>query len=922
VWQSDYSALRPIQSVTDHTPPTPLSLDRSPVPWHRRLETLVAGAIALLIAVALGAVLLATTRLVTDRSLGRGSEDLAVARAAFSRLMVVRAQAVAAQVRLITAQAIFRSLLTEKPTAVDVGIMGTLADEFPRQLNAEFCIVTDRHGVWMAMPGWGDRGPSPPSLQSSIRSALQGDPQSTIVQIAGRLFLVVSEPARFAADTLGTMTVGLALDDRVARELAEITQSEVSLVAGRRLSGSSLQGAGRTDLERLLQSTDVRSPGPESLVLPEIGGTRYLTGTSPLTSLAGNEVVGQLVLLRDWAPTRQFIDGLKLQFARVGIIVFACALAGGLVFSRWMSRPFHDIAIAARDIAAGGHWTRQVEVRGSAEAMTMATAFNEMGTSLRHWHEMAQAQSEHLEESSQRFRSVTDSAKDAIVSTDEHGAITFWNRSAQIMFGYDEAEAMGKPLTHLVAPLDRQRYLDAFVSLARGEGGAPGSSIEMVGMRRDGTTYPIELSFSAWQRDGRTQVTAVIRDITDRKQAQEALRQRDIQLQQALRERDVQLQQAEKMEAIGRLAGGVAHDFNNLLTAIMGFGGLVRDHLLEQDPLRADIDEVLSAADRAATVTRQLLAFSRRQVVTPRIIALDQVVASTETMLRRLIGEDIILSSAADPALGRVYADPGQIEQILVNLVVNARDGMPDGGELRIDLRNVELDLASAASRHGLDPGRYVRLAVSDSGSGIEPDVISHIFEPFFTTKPDGKGTGLGMATVYGIAKQNGGYVEVESNVPQGTIFCVYFPRVDSIETIVSTGGTAASSERPSETVLLVEDDDRVRGLVAKVLGKRGYTVLVASRGDEALELVRTHPAPIHLLLCDVVMPGMSGRVVAARVTALRRDTRVLLMSGYSDDAVLRGHMEAAKMPFIRKPFSMDALAAKIREALGGPAIT
>jgi PAS domain S-box-containing protein len=847
-------------------------------------------------------VILATARLVTSQSLRRGSDDLAVARAAFSHLMDARAQAVAAEARLITAQAIFRSRLADEPTAADVAIMTTMADEFPRQLNAEFCIVTGGNGIWMAMPGWGDRGGPPPSLRSAIRSAGNGNPQSTIAQIAGRLFLIVSEPARFAAETLGTLTVGLALDDTVARQLAEITGSEVSLVAGRRLSGSSLSGTGRAALVRLLESTDVDPSRPESLGLRDLGGARYLGGASPLTSLAGSESAGQLLLLRDWAPTQQYIDRLTLQFAAVGFIVFACALAGGLVFSRRMSRSFQDIASAARDIAAGGNWARQVVVRGSTEARTLATSFNQMGMSLRHWHEEAQAKSAHLEASYERFHSVTESARDAIVSADEHGAITFWNRSAEVIFGYDEAQATGKPLTELVAPPDRQRCLDAFVSLARGEGAALGSSIEMVGMRRDASTCPIELSLSAWQDDGRTQATVVIRDITERKQAQDVLRQRD-----------GQLQQAQKMEAIGRLAGGVAHDFNNLLTAIVGFGGLVRDSLPDHDPIRADVDEVLTAADRAAGLTRQLLAFSRRQVVTPRSIALEEVVANTEKMLRRLIGEDIVLISAKAPDLGRVRADPGQIEQILVNLAVNARDAMPDGGELRIDLCDVEFDQADAPPRAGLEPGRYVRLAVSDSGSGIEPEVISHIFEPFFTTKPEGMGTGLGLATVYGIAKQNGGAVEVESSATRGTTFRVYFPRIDAPQATVRAGTTPSPVERGSETVLLVEDDDRVRGLVATVLRKRGFTVLVASRGDEALEIVRSHAAPIHLLLSDIVMPGMSGRVVAARVTELRPETRVLLMSGYSDEASPRAGVESAKMPFIQKPFSMDVLAARKR---------
>jgi PAS domain S-box-containing protein len=862
----------------------------------------------LLVAGALGALFVVTTRIVTDRSRRRGAEDLAAARSAFSRLMTARADRVVAQLRIMTALPVFRARLTEKPTALEVAAMTTMAGDCPLQLNAGFCIVTTRNGTWIAMPGWGDRGEPPMSLAAVIQAAASGAPQSAIVPVEGDLFLVVSEPARVDAETLGTITAGLALDDNVARELSEITQSQVSLVAGRHLSGSSLQGEGRAQLMRLLESDSVPSLQPGSLALQQLGDSKYLTGAFPLMSAAAGQPAGQFVLLRDWASTQQFIDELKRQFTRAGALVFIFALAGGLVFSTRVIRPFRDVAAAARDIAISRNWTSRVPVRGSSEAVTMATAFNEMSSSLRRWHEESQARSDYLESANERFHSVTESARDAIVATDEHGAITFWNRSAAVIFGYDEAGARGKSLAELMAPPDRPRCLDAFASLARGEGGAFGSSIEMEGMRRDTSTFPIELSLSAWQTDGRTHVTAVIRDITECKRAQEA----------RLR-RDEQRQQAQRMEAIGRLAGGVAHDFNNLLTAIIGFASLVRDSVPD-DPLRADIDEVLGAADRAAGLTRQLLAFSRRLAFTPQIVALDEIVANMERMLRRLIGERITLSVVSAAKLGRVRADPQQIEQVLINLAVNGRDAMPEGGELRIDLSNTELDPAGALTHPGLAPGRYVQLAVTDTGTGIAPGLVSHIFEPFFTTNPEGKGTGLGLATVYGITTQNGGHIEVESQVNRGTTFHVYFPRVDATGPVVAVHEAASPIEQASETVLLVEDDDRVRGLVANVLRKRGYTVLEASRGDDALALVERHAATIHLLLSDLVMPGMSGRSVADRVAELRPDTRVLLMSGYSDDAILCG-VEHAKTSFIQKPFSMEALAAKIREALSGPTL-
>jgi PAS domain S-box-containing protein len=883
-----------------------LSRDWSSIRWHRRLETHVVAAIALLIAIALGAVLVSTTRVVAARSAVRGSEEIAVARSAFQKVVESRAESAAAQVRLITELPIFRQFLGDEPVARDAETLRTMADTYRGQLGAEFAIVTDRNGKWVAAPGWRDANAPPEPLRSAVSSAVNGRAQSTMMAVRDRLFLVVAEPARFAEETVGSMTVGFPLDDAIARELAQVTHCEVSLVAGTSLVASSIQDAGRGELSRLLETSGGLPADAGATALHHLGPRTFLVGAFPLVSAMSGQAAGRLVLLRDWAATQQFIDEIQRQFLRAGLLVFACALAGGIVFSRRMSRPIQDVAAAAREIAAGGDWSRRVPLRGSAEAMTMAAAFNEMSTNLRHWYEDAQAKSANLEASYERFRSVTESARDAIVSTDDRGAIAFWNRSAQVIFGYEEAEITGKPLTHLIAPDDRQRYLDEFAASRSDRSVGAGRIIEMIGVRQDGGTFPME--WSAWQPGAQAHVTAVIRDITERRQAQEALKQRD-----------QRLQQAQKMEAIGRLAGGVAHDFNNLLTAIIGFGELVRDNLKETDPNRADIVEVLGAADRAASLTRQLLAFSRRQVVTPQVVALDQIVAGTERMLRRLIGEDITLSSRTVPKLGRVRADPGQIEQVLVNLSVNARDAMPDGGELRIELFNADMDARAAAALPGFEPGRYVCLGVTDDGSGIEPALLAHIFEPFFTTKPEGQGTGLGLATVYGIAKQNGGYVEVDSRVGRGTTFRVYFPRIDTGDVVAGAEAGANSIEAALETVLLVEDDDRVRGLLGNVLRKRGYTVLEASRGDQALALASEHTAPIHLLLSDVVMPGMSGRVVAARVTALRPDVRVLMMSGYSDDAVLRSGIEAAKTPFIQKPFSMDALAVKIRETLSGP---
>jgi CheY-like chemotaxis protein len=326
------------------------------------------------------------------------------------------------------------------------------------------------------------------------------------------------------------------------------------------------------------------------------------------------------------------------------------------------------------------------------------------------------------------------------------------------------------------------------------------------------------------------------------------------------------------------------------------------------------VDEILNAAGRAAGLTRQLLAFSRRQVLAPQVLALDEIVARTKTMLVRLIGEDIELSSASEAGLGRVRADPGQIEQVLLNLAINARDAMPEGGKLHVALANVAFGDDAVSMPPGLAAGRYVRIEVSDTGCGMAPDIVSRIFEPFFTTKGEGKGTGLGLATVYGIIQQSRGSIDVESRPGRGTTFYVYLPQCADEETTSVPDARQQPSPHRSETVLLVEDDDHVRAFVRTMLQQRGYTVLDANGGDQALDIAESHLAAIHLLLTDVVMPNMNGRVLAERLTAVRPDTRVLFMSGYSDDAVLRAGIHTAGVRFIQKPFSMEGLGAKLLE--------
>ncbi|MFH1350802.1 MAG: ATP-binding protein, partial [Pseudomonadota bacterium] len=378
-----------------------------------------------------------------------------------------------------------------------------------------------------------------------------------------------------------------------------------------------------------------------------------------------------------------------------------------------------------------------------------------------------------------------------------------------------------------------------------------------------------------------------------------------------------QFLQSQKMESVGRLAGGVAHDFNNHLTTIIGYAALVMMRLGKDDPLHSQVKEIKDAADRATSLTRQLLAFSRKQVLQTKVMVINTVVTDVEKMLRRLIGEDIELVTMLEPELGRVKADPSQIDQVIMNLAVNAKDAMPEGGKLTIETGNVTLD-SHYAEQHGVEikQGAYVMLSVSDTGTGIDVETQEHIFEPFFTTKEKGKGTGLGLSTVYGIMKQSDGYIWVYSEPGQGTTFKVYFPAAEEAGKVKQEEKPSFLELKGSETILIVEDNESVRNLACNVLGEYGYRVLEAKDGEEALSVVKGHEGKIHLLLTDVVMPGMRGNELAERIKIERRDMEVLYMSGYTDNAIVHHGVLEEGMNFIQKPFSPDELARKVRETL------
>jgi two-component system cell cycle sensor histidine kinase/response regulator CckA len=400
-------------------------------------------------------------------------------------------------------------------------------------------------------------------------------------------------------------------------------------------------------------------------------------------------------------------------------------------------------------------------------------------------------------------------------------------------------------------------------------------------------------------------ISGVFFDITEQKQAEET---------RAILE--AQLLQAQKLESIGRLAGGIAHDFNNLLSAIIGFGEILKLDLPPDNHCSSYVGEILKAADRGATLTKQLLAFSRRQILQPRVLNLNEIVLGLETMLQRLIGENIDLQVSLAPELGCLKADPSQVEQVIVNLAVNGRDAMPDGGKLTIETANIDLDEIYAEQHKSVTPGPYVLLAVSDTGHGMQLDTLPHIFEPFYTNKEHGKGTGMGLATVYGIVKQSGGDIWVYSEPGKGSIFKIYLPRVEAAPEVEEKRVLPERELRGHETILLVEDEELVRTMLSEALRRYGYQVLEATQGSEAISLLTEYHSPVGLLLTDVVMPEMSGQVLAERMVEINPDLKVLFTSGYSDNAIVRHGILRPGVHFIQKPFTIVALLQKIREVL------
>ena len=499
---------------------------------------------------------------------------------------------------------------------------------------------------------------------------------------------------------------------------------------------------------------------------------------------------------------------------------------------------------------------------------------------------------------------IVESSEDAIVSSGLDGTITTWNRGAERLYQFSADEMIGRSMFALIRADDVESERDILRHVSAGESTW---LHECARVRKDGTTVSVSVTASPVRGadGGVIGMSKIARDLTAKRAAE-----------QAHRRVEEQFRQVQKMEAVGRLAGGVAHDFNNLLTVILSYTELGIEDLKIGDPLRDDMIQIKQAAQRAAVLTTQLLAFSRQQVLQPRVVDLHQVVESMQEMLRRLLGEDVQLTVlGGGEHLGRVLADPGQIEQVVMNLVVNARDAMPDGGKLSIEIADIRLDADYIGGFSGVPPGDYVMLAVTDTGTGMDATTRARVFEPFFTTKPVGKGTGLGLSTVFGIVQQSGGYLGVYSEPGHGTTFKAYLPRTDRLQEDRPDSGRIPVLQG-DETILLVEDEEQVRIVACAILRRSGYHVLETSNGGEAYLVAVEYANPIHLLLTDVVMPRMNGRRLAEQLSALRPEMKVLFASGYTDDTIVHHGVLAAGVAFLQKPFTPDSLLRKVREVL------
>ena len=582
-------------------------------------------------------------------------------------------------------------------------------------------------------------------------------------------------------------------------------------------------------------------------------------------------------------------------FALIMLLILA-----GVVYlvARGISGPIERLTESARDMA-NGHLDREISTSGAQELQSLGKSFVRMRDAIREKMTDLAAQNEAL----LRTQFSIDRAKEAIFWVRRDGCFVYVNQAACNSLGYTREELLSLVVFDIDPQYPRERWMAHWEETRK----LGSSIIETTHRAKDGRIFPVELSIDFMSFAGEEYLCGFGRDITERKRAEEER----VRL-------EAQLMQAQKMESVGRLAGGVAHDFNNMLSVILGYAELIKQGLPEEDPLLKDAEEIRKAAIRSRDITHQLLAFSKQQIISPKPVNLNHLAGDMQKSLARLIGEDIDIRFYPGEDLWTIRFDPSQIDQILINLAVNARDAMPGGGKLTIETANVHLDEAYCRDNAGFTPGDYVQLIVSDNGVGMDRETLAHVFEPFFTTKEVDKGTGLGLATVYGIVKQNNGFINIYSEPGQGTTFRIYFPRITAKECEITEKGGEAEVASGAGTILLVEDNEMVRSVATALLQSIGYTVLVERTPMEALSLLEKTDTPIDLLLTDVVMPGMKGTELRDRARLVRPGIKVLFMSGYTTNVIVHHGVLEEGVHFVQKPFSLESLSQKVREAMKG----
>jgi PAS domain S-box-containing protein len=632
---------------------------------------------------------------------------------------------------------------------------------------------------------------------------------------------------------------------------------------------------------------------------------------------AGAAMQAQITDLQQVVTNKLGRGQRTLLAALIVICLLLAAIAADRVIAVWFGliRPLRALRGAVDAVAAGDYDTH-IPVVGPSELADLGSGMELMRSRL------VTALTEQRE-AEQRFRRLFEVAPDAMIAVAPDGLVTMANTQAEQTFGYAAGDLIGRPVGMLVPEKARTDLAAARSSYFADPQAQPGViEFRMSGLRQDGRRFPAEITLSGLQTDSGMLVAAAIRDVTERIALEsEQERLRAIAEQERVGRR---LQQSQRLESLGQLVGGVAHDFNNLLNVIQGYADFTAEQIqalasadTRLEPVLEDIEQVRVAAQQATRLTRQLLTFAREDVIRPEVLDLNEAVKEAGQLLRRTLGEHIDLVIAAEPALWRVKADRGQLEQVLVNLAVNARDAMPGGGRLSIDTGNIEVDATYATGRPELKLGRYTRLRVSDTGTGMDRETVARVFEPFFSTKPKGRGTGLGLATVYGVVTHVGGSIEIYSEVGLGTTITVLLPATDEdVAPYLAPAGTIDDQRGHGETILLVEDEESLRQLTTRILTRNGYQVCAVGNGAEAVRRAGVTAQPITLLLTDVVMPGMLGNEVAARIGAIRPDVPALFMSGYAQPILDSHGVGASSFDILAKPFTESALLSRVRQAI------